>query len=637
MTSYQQMRRPLVGVVLSVVVGLALQVVAGAPVIFWLACSALFLAAGVLCRYRSGLIYIICGLLGAAHLALEQSTRAQQGILALSEVVSDRQEVIGTIVSDVEPAGYEDAVTFLLDARVAEFRGDWWEIDQSVRVYLRGESISVSYGDRLHVKGRYKQRESEWSEVDGTLSATSEDCRHLTEANFCWRKPLYDARRTFSAAIARGVGLFHPQEPLLQALLLGYRGQISDSQYALFSRTGSLHIFAISGLHVGVMVSFMVALLKMIGVPRPKWGLYLIPVLFAYVVATGMKSSAFRAFTMAAIFFVGPLLGRRPDSVSAIAFAALLLLVLDPLQVGAPGFLLSFTVVIGIVLVHREVSRRAHGFIRTSWADSFSGLSGPRPLRSSIRALEALLLTSIAAWLFSIPLTMRFFNTISFVAPFSNLAVIPLTFLIVLSGCLAGATGGIELFYYASDLLIRCLTGILTWIDRVPGSSFFVKQPSALVIGLWYAGWVLLVTGTTRLRKVSPLLLLAALLIWGFCGDPQEDGLRSICDGDHAVLIRTPGSLPTLLTDGDAFGMQKTVRLLKAEGVSRLGQLVVTDRRADPESIRMLAEMFRPQTVALPSGNVGFSDLIQSLSDRMRVVRGLSEWPVGQGSFELAR
>ena len=84
-------------------------------------------------------------------------------------------------------------------------------------------------------------------------------------------------------------------ESVMRALVLGYSGDLDKKTRTLFSDSGTLHIFAISGLHVGIAAVVLIFLFKLAGVPRPYWGLVLAPFLIGYIVMTGAKVSAIRA------------------------------------------------------------------------------------------------------------------------------------------------------------------------------------------------------------------------------------------------------------------------------------------------------------------------------------------------------
>jgi len=148
-------------------------------------------------------------------------------------------------------------------------------------------------------------------------------------------------REAAAQTLSNGIEKHPAQLAVYKALLLGYRKAIPPEIHLQFKRTGTLHIFAISGLHVGIVGLLITVVLKTIGIPRDRWGLLLLPLLLVYVMTTGMKSSALRALAMAAVYFLSPLFRRKPDIPVSIAFAILLLLFFRPLEILSAGFIFS--------------------------------------------------------------------------------------------------------------------------------------------------------------------------------------------------------------------------------------------------------------------------------------------------------
>jgi ComEC/Rec2-related protein len=313
----------------------------------------------------------------------------------------------------------------------------------------------------------------------------------------------------------------------------------------------------------------------------------LIPALFLYVLSTGMKASALRAFTMAAIYFAAPMAGRRPDAPSSVALAAIVLLLINPFNMTDPGFQLSFIVVCGILIIHNWVSRKIKGLRFAGWDRPLRQLSSPHPAAGLFRSTGLLMITSLAAWLFSAPITARFFNALSPVALVGNLAVIPLTFMIMLTGSLALLSGAV--FLPAAELFN------LANISEVPGAGVPVPAPSGWVAGLWFAGLTLCFAGPSRWRKSALLMFLSSVLLWRVEQLDSSRGIRILRAGDAALAICLPEqSRWILVTDGSSYGTSRARRLLQKEGVSRIHTLVMKEGSRS-EEIRQLQERFRPQ------------------------------------------
>jgi ComEC/Rec2-related protein len=293
-----------------------------------------------------------------------------------------------------------------------------------------------------------------------------------------------------------------------EALLLGSRDQVFKEDYDYFRETGTLHIFAISGLHVG-MVGFLLAILLRIGgVSRDRWGFWIFPLLLFYVMATGMKTSALRAVLMAGLYCLAPLLRRRPDVSSSIAFAAMLILIFRPLELFSAGFIFSFMVVGMIVMVYSALPAHWLRFERRRCAGFY-------------RYVLSLVITSVAAFIGSTPLTALFFQRFTPVVLISNLVAVPLAFLIVLTGWVSILVGGLfpgiaAIYNVANDLFALMLIRAIEALSALPGAHGVVRSPPLVSLLLWYGGWVWFFTHATgkKERQLAMAAVLVAVALW---------------------------------------------------------------------------------------------------------------------------
>lgn len=611
----QQVRRPLVGVALSIATGLGVQRWIGSAPLLMLSAGALLLAFAswkVLCSRRTTpLIYVVCGLLAATHAAIREMPVFSRAALPIAEVNFHEQELIGTIEDEPSVSSADGTVSFLFRTATVRHGEERLPSDAVLRVYLKNSAAPIFFGEQWRLKGHYTGYERPRGGADGFLSVSGADACKIKEAGTSLASRCYDVRRRAAAWLRLGVESFPQQTQLLHAMLLGYRQAIPPDLYQMFTRTGTLHIFAISGQHVVILGAIFIAGLKIFGVARPRWGLSLLPTLFLYIFTTGLQPSALRALAMAGVFFAAPLAGRRPDAASSIALATILLLAFQPANIGDPGFLLSFVVVCGLIIVNGWAMRQINGFRLAGWDIPLKQLSGPHPSAALLRSTGLLMLTSLAAWLFSAPISAYFFNTLSPAALIGNLAIIPLTFMVMLAGCLALLGGMVffpaaaALFNQANLLFISLLIWIVRHLSALPGACRAVRAPSALVTALWYAGLVLFFTGPVRWRKGALLLVLLSCLLWSVEPAIPHRDIRILRAGDSAVALRLPEKNQWMLvTDGDPFSTARTIRLLQKEGVNRLHTLAVIDKQADAAAIQQLQEIFRPaQTRSSVSGD----------------------------------
>ena len=587
----QTLRRPLIGIALAGASGLWLEQTFQIHPLLLLSAAA-FLFAAVLFFRASLSIYLLCGILAAAYIGIR--AQFQNPSLSHAETFAERQTVRGTIIDD--PAELDGQTLFRLRVNSVLLNGEWFESRADIQVYLRNPPAQLFYGEQWQLHGRYTSYPKRAGGLSGYFSTAGENAIRTAGAPNRWLGRCYAARRNAAGILAAEMDGAEERLQLLEALLLGLRRSLPEPLLRIFAFTGTLHIFAISGLHVGVMASILIAVLKAAGVPRKWWGVWLIPLLFTYVASTGMKASALRAFTMAAVYFIAPLFGRKPDVPSAIAFAALLLLLIRPEQISDPGFLLSFVVVCGLVMVHSFVMRRLR---QPAWDEK---LNRRGFIAGAIKYVAMMLVTSIAAWLFSTPYTARFFSTVSPAAILGNLAVIPLTFIIVSTGCLSLLSGAFFMpaaliFNHANRIFTAVLITITQWFAALPGAHFFIRAPSTAVMIFWFAGVSFFFTGPARLRKPAAALFCFSIILWAVQTVSPANGIEIFKPADSATAIRIPERGWVLVTDGNRYQTTRTVRFLQQNGVNRLDELIISRKNATPEAIEQFKEIFNPRAV----------------------------------------
>ena len=302
---------------------------------------------------------------------------------------------------------------------------------------------------------------------------------------------------------------------VLQSMLLGYRGRLDRSLRQLFVQTGTVHIFAISGLHVGIVALIIVMMARFAGVPRGGWLWVAVPLLVLYTLATGSRPSAVRACIMATLYMGAFAVHRKPDALSALGGAGVLSLAIRPHDLVSIGFILSFSVVAGLIILYpvldrifvtcvvamrqRLASRLGREQIVLPWEhdplDAAPDLWRERAATIGLQYLKSLIILSLAAWLVSAPLTAFYFGRLTVVAILSNIAIIPMTFLIVVCGCLSILVGAVWpgfalVFNNANCLLVHTLIGTMHGLSNVPGGSIPVPPPPLWMVLLWYLMWV---------------------------------------------------------------------------------------------------------------------------------------------------
>ncbi|MDR0340238.1 MAG: ComEC/Rec2 family competence protein [Puniceicoccales bacterium] len=302
-----------------------------------------------------------------------------------------------------------------------------------------------------------------------------------------------------SAALSYSMDLGEQAGRIYGAMLLGDRSQLSSQEKDTYSRTGIAHLFAISGLHIGVIAAFLGALTR--GLPLPSWPLLLLrlSLLGVFVAMTGASPSALRAFAMVTSLWTAPLFFRRATGLASLSAAALLNLFLDPMALYSTGFQFSYAVVFalfcfGVPLgsyLRRMLFPLPPLFEERRQIDQFFR-------RLAARLVDAIAL-SISATIPLIPLSIYHFQTFSIGGILLNLLVIPVAEVAIICGfgsvcCgLLHLTAGCHLLnFFAYPFLWTIGTsanavGSFSWVQSRPlsvGPSVLIPWCAALFLAI---------------------------------------------------------------------------------------------------------------------------------------------------------
>jgi competence protein ComEC len=136
----------------------------------------------------------------------------------------------------------------------------------------------------------------------------------------------------------------------LRAMLLGEKHALPPYAHNLFLRSGTMHLFAISGLHIGIIALTINGALRLVRIPRFAAFVIGSAILLGYVDLIGLTPSAIRAWIMITCFHGARVLRAPPNSVAAISASAMIVLLIDPMQLFSAGFQMSYSIVFMLLL-----------------------------------------------------------------------------------------------------------------------------------------------------------------------------------------------------------------------------------------------------------------------------------------------
>jgi len=240
---------------------------------------------------------------------------------------------------------------------------------------------------------------------------------------------------------------------ILAAMILGDKRMISDDLKLKLNISGIRHITAVSGLHIAILTSFLMAMLIGIGFWRQQAFWFSIILISLFIIMTGLQSSAIRAGIMAGLFLFGQYLGREGVSSRFLIMAAALMLSLNPFLLRLDiGFQLSFLAVLGIIYFNQH----------------FENIFKFIPYN----VLRSMLSVTFSAYIFTAPILIYNFGYLSVVAPITNILIIPFLPLIMILGFLLSIFGLIH--WFLGKIFTIPLYFLLNYLIRV--NDFFSQS-----------------------------------------------------------------------------------------------------------------------------------------------------------------
>lgn len=437
-----------------------------------------------------------------------------------------------------------------------------------------------------------------------------------------------------------------PESALLAGILLGYTRDLPESVAQAFRDTGIAHIIAVSGFNITIVSGLFIALLGRLLRARYAVPLAILAVA-GYCLLTGGTASVVRAAIMGGIGMIGPLLGRRQVGINSLAFTAGVMCLLSPGLPWDVSFQLSFGATLGLV-VYADFLQGGFTRLAGRWlpAPIVHRLAGP---------VGEFFLVTLAAQLFTLPVTAVHFQRVSLSALLANPLVLPVQSLAMILGGLALVLGMV--FLPLGQLVAWLCWPLLAYTIRtaevlaqIQNSVLNLDQFSPLVIALYYAGLLALALPWVRRRlrpvwKPSVGLALVGLLAVGLWRAAliAPDGRLHLDifnqpDGP-ALLLRAPSGQAWLVNGSsqvDALADALGRRLPAFSG--RLDGLLVTSRSAAVFSgLQTLTRSYAPGLVSITE-RVNDSTTLKRLLNQLNQ-QGARIIPIGDGdlAFDLGQ
>jgi competence protein ComEC len=249
------------------------------------------------------------------------------------------------------------------------------------------------------------------------------------------------------------------EKAIAKALVLGVTDGLDNDLLEAYAATGSMHVLAVSGLHVSIIYMILLWLMRPLNKVRGgRWLVAIISltILWMYAFVTGVSPSVLRAVTMFSFIAIGTPWARRTNIYNTLAVSAFFLLLFDPLMILSVGFQLSYLAVLGIVYLYPR--------LLALW----------EPKQWVVTEIWKITCVSIAAQVATFSLGLLYFHQFPNYFLLSNLLVVPLSFVVLIVGLLVLTFSFIPVIAMALGfclaMIIKAVNYIVFTIERFPFS-----------------------------------------------------------------------------------------------------------------------------------------------------------------------
>lgn len=392
---------------------------------------------------------------------------------------------------------------------------------------------------------------------------TSAELLHVSPRLRQQREPL---RRQMAMCLL-GSHLQYESAALIAALVAGDDSLIPESINADYRYAGMAHLLALSGMHVGILLMIIAALL----LPVRLWSgrrVYLVVavvLLWLYAAFTGMSVSVVRATVMATVLLGARLLDRRYSALNALAVAAIVILLADPQALYNIGFQLSFAAVASVILFMAPLN----------------SLYDNRKLGMLLPAAQMIVLSS-AAFIGTLPVLAYHFGYVSVYSLLTAVPVCVLMPLILCSGALYALllVCGVQWQWLGAvvDSLCSWLSNIASGVASLPHSSLTMPVVgSAWFVVLWVLGLLLLWYALLRRSAITGLcavcLLATVFMLPQVVNTPRDEVYVVEGLAYPEVLVSTQQECHIMMADTpDSIGVRRSLEsYMRARGAETLG------------------------------------------------------------------
>ncbi len=350
------------------------------------------------------------------------------------------------------------------------------------------KSVKLKYGDLLLIPAQFDSIDPPYNPGEFNYNAYLRD-RQIYYQTFLRKDQFYLVDRdegnpciSFALELRKQlVDKFYKYLPdrnsaaFASTLILGYRAELSKELIEAYSKTGTMHVLSVSGMHVGIVFMVLSVVLKFMDRTKSSRlirAFLIISIIWFYALLTGFSAPACRASLMLSFIVLGKALNKHQNTYNLIAISGFLLLLYNPFYLVDAGFQLSYLAVVGLVYFHPRI---------------YQAIYLKNKLLDHVWSYSAL---SVAAQIATFPFSIYYFHQFPVYFLFSNLLIVLPVAIIMYSGILFMFIPNSAMLHFAGtilSLLISFTNQILYFIENLPFSSWdgiWINKTECVVICL---------------------------------------------------------------------------------------------------------------------------------------------------------
>lgn len=344
-----------------------------------------------------------------------------------------------------------------------------------------------------------------------------------------WQNQIGDNMKSWLPESVSGIGV---------ALLLGNKADINQEVLDSFSNTGAMHVLAVSGLHVGIILIIFQYILSFFSrwISKKQSILFSVVLIWGFGLLSGASPSVIRAVVMFSILALGQVLSRKNNGMNNLILSAIVLLMYDPYYLFDIGFQLSYVALIGILLFQTPIYKLIP--VKQKWLDWIWQGSA----------------VGIAATIATTPFMLYWFHQFPNYFLLSNIVVMLLGFVVLLFLIILIFTAWIPYFnsliIFLTVISLQALVIGIQIVDQIPGgvsSGFELNFFQFIIIGalIGYGSYKLLVQQTVPKTAIIGFFLCLIFISWKREVKFEKNELQIFSGKSFCGMIQYKGRLLT--------------------------------------------------------------------------------------------